>query len=380
MVYTFFAVEKKREEKTVFFAWGAYSLTLGIVMIIETQLPQILTGRPEIFSALKYVMVLILAYPQAVQIDAITKVPHKRFSCIVGVTVVTLLVIETAGNLFLHTSLYRLNHLSLIILSSNAVMNFIMLVKEINYWRAKHLFSISIPLLAANLILFVLGTIDIALYMRSNNHMTDWGRIIRSSYIVFILAILVLLLKLAEKKNHDAMRAEKYKAEARIDVMTGLMNKAAYLKKEASMTARLMKEREKGNIEYSFVIMSIDLNNLKKVNDTKGHEAGDRFIKNAADILRSSVGTEGEAYRVGGDEFLALIFGKEPEKTYFEVIEKLNRKVSDFNRDNPGAIPLSFAYGHAICKADQNYSIHDSERIADQEMYRCKKEMKAFRS
>ena len=99
--------------------------------------------------------------------------------------------------------------------------------------------------------------------------------------------------------------------------------------------------------------MPVALNYLKKVNDNLGHEEGDRFIHAAANILNDAVGDRGEAYRAGGDEF---------------------------NASEHSDIPLCFAYGHAICRSGQEYSIHDPERTADQEMYECKHKMKAERT
>ena len=58
IVYTLFAVEKKREDKTVFFAWGVYSIIFGSLMIIESQVIQILIGKPEFYSSLKYALSL----------------------------------------------------------------------------------------------------------------------------------------------------------------------------------------------------------------------------------------------------------------------------------------------------------------------------------
>jgi len=126
--------------------------------------------------------------------------------------------------------------------------------------------------------------------------------------------------------------------------------------------------------------MSLDLNYLKKVNDTFGHEEGDRYIQNAANILETAVGENGETFRIGGDEFLAVIYGDDPEETYRSVVEKLNRGIEEFNNKEKKEIKLSIAYGHSLCTSSLDYSIHDSERIADKEMYECKRMMKAERT
>ncbi len=179
-------------------------------------------------------------------------------------------------------------------------------------------------------------------------------------------------------RNRQAALAEKYRNESRTDALTGLNNKGAYIQKEEELTRKLLKSRKEGD-EFTFAIVSLDLNNLKKVNDNHGHEDGDRFIQNAARILKESVGENGETYRVGDDEFLAIIYGEDPETLYQSAIKDLNDKIAKFNETEKSDYPLSFAYGHAICTSGQNYSIHDYERIADAEMYDCKHRMKAER-
>lgn len=110
-----------------------------------------------------------------------------------------------------------------------------------------------------------------------------------------------------------------------------------------------------------------------------GHDVGDKFIITATQILKDSIANNGEIYRVGGDEFLALIFGQAPEQTYKEITQKLDNQIKTFNEKNKHEIPLTFAYGHALCTSGQDYSFHDSERLADKEMYECKRNMKAER-
>ncbi len=88
----------------------------------------------------------------------------------------------------------------------------------------------------------------------------------------------------------------------------------------------------------------------------------------------------GETYRTGGDEFLAVIYGDDPEQAYQSVVKDLNNRIKEYNASKNKEIQLSIAYGHAICTSGQNYSIHDSERIADKEMYECKRMMKAERT
>lgn len=379
IVYTLFAVERKREEKTVFFAWGFYSIIFGLLLTIESQVIQILIGKPELFSTVKYALALLICFPSAVLCDAITQYPHKRFSHIIGIVVAVLFVVETVGSFFFNVSLYRLFLISAILILANSVIAMYFVIQEIRHRDKIKQSQISTFVNIVSIINIVVLVIDLGSYAMAARHMTDWGRILRVYYVVFLLIMLVFFLRFSIVRNRQAELANKYRIASRTDAMTGLLNKGAYMEKEAELTGLLLKGREKGEKEFTFAIMSVDLNYLKKVNDTMGHEEGDRYIQDSANILSAAVGENGETYRIGGDEFLAVIFGDDPEKAYQSIVKDLNNRIKEYNNSKDKEIKLSIAYGHAICTSSQNYSIHDSERIADKEMYKCKQMMKAER-
>src|SRR5262249_25795271 len=85
------------------------------------------------------------------------------------------------------------------------------------------------------------------------------------------------------------------------DSLTGLRNHRAFhedLKREIAL-------RNRSGTPFS--VLMIDLNKLKQVNDTLGHQAGDERIKAVADALRSTLRGEDAGYRVGGDEFMVIL-------------------------------------------------------------------------
>jgi diguanylate cyclase (GGDEF)-like protein len=98
------------------------------------------------------------------------------------------------------------------------------------------------------------------------------------------------------------------------DVMTGLFNRAYF---EEHLVG--IEETQ----EISFVMA--DLDGLKKVNDSLGHQAGDKFIRRAAEVLKSSVDGEPLIARIGGDEFAALLpdHGEEEAAMVLERIRSL---------------------------------------------------------
>ena len=115
--------------------------------------------------------------------------------------------------------------------------------------------------------------------------------------------------------------------------------------------------------EEDFVLFSVDVNGLKTVNDTKGHAAGDELIKGAADCLVLSVGQAGKAYRTGGDEFMAIVHTKTPEK----IREEIWRKVSEWHGMYTEKMTVSV--GYAAYSGHHGVSADELEHIADADMY-----------
>lgn len=114
-------------------------------------------------------------------------------------------------------------------------------------------------------------------------------------------------------------------------------------------------------LETPFAIIFADMNGLKRLNDTKGHQAGDAMLKEAAGIL-SDVFYDAEVYRVGGDEFMVIACKMEPDtvgERVAELIEKSNRTET-----------VRFAIGVSLSKDEPD--IIKAMRSADKKMYEDK--------
>jgi diguanylate cyclase (GGDEF)-like protein len=97
----------------------------------------------------------------------------------------------------------------------------------------------------------------------------------------------------------SAEQAVQLRHEATHDTLTGLPNRRAF-------RARLQREIE-GDVGFALVLC--DMDNLKTVNDTYGHDAGDKALQTLSDALRSQLRRSDEAYRIGGDEFAVVLPG-----------------------------------------------------------------------
>lgn len=119
-----------------------------------------------------------------------------------------------------------------------------------------------------------------------------------------------------------------------------------------------------------YAILVADLNGLKRVNDTMGHEAGDRLIVALAEILRGSLPRNSVICRWGGDEFAALLPGMnrgELEK----YLDMLSDHRAQYNRKHP-ELTIGFAVGAAVSSEHPGLSRSQLFRLADEDMYRNK--------
>ena len=115
--------------------------------------------------------------------------------------------------------------------------------------------------------------------------------------------------------------------------------------------------------ESGYGVVFADLNGLKRVNDTKGHIAGDTLLKDAA-ALRRDVFSEHEIYRAGGDEFLVIVTGEEKES--FDALAAQLKERSKKSKT------VSFAVGS--CYALEKGEFRNVMQLADERMYQDKKE------
>lgn len=138
------------------------------------------------------------------------------------------------------------------------------------------------------------------------------------------------------------------------DLLTGLQNRNSYIK---------MLDRLSNQTLRSLGVIYIDINGMKKINDSNGHEYGDRVIKKVADILKSRVGRE--AYRVGGDEFTVLCvdIGKQD---FQELTKKLIR---DFDRNKEYDVSIGHTWKEGCVSADEEILKADDLMYAEKQRY-----------
>ena len=153
--------------------------------------------------------------------------------------------------------------------------------------------------------------------------------------------------------------------QAYTDSMTGVGNKTAYLDRVKGLNDEIK------NGSADFAVAVFDINGLKKTNDFFGHECGDMIITDAAALI-SRVFSKEQVYRIGGDEFIALL-GPTTEEEIAKRFEQLEQEIAHFNAvEKEYAMVLSFSHGAAVYNPGSGEEFKDVFRRADEAMYRNK--------
>jgi diguanylate cyclase (GGDEF)-like protein len=167
--------------------------------------------------------------------------------------------------------------------------------------------------------------------------------------------------------------AEHMSRLAHEDPLTHVKSKTAYEEKKLEL-AKTIAEKE-----TRFAIVMVDLNHLKKVNDTYGHENGNTYITGACGIIRDVFGAA-SVYRVGGDEFVVILEGEEygRREELMRQLEEKFEKASSKECAEPWE-RYSAAFGMQEYSGGEDEDVDAVYRKADEKMYACKQRMKAGR-
>lgn len=147
-----------------------------------------------------------------------------------------------------------------------------------------------------------------------------------------------------------------------LDTLTGLLNRRALQDIAKTMFQRLQRHRT------GFVMLFADLDRFKAVNDVLGHAAGDRVLKQFAEIVRRSIRSTDVAARFGGDEFVMLL----EETTLIEaevVAVRIQKQVAEWADENDIDFSVTFGLGEAPTHGDSFASLLEQ---VDQALYHSK--------
>ncbi len=155
---------------------------------------------------------------------------------------------------------------------------------------------------------------------------------------------------------------------ARLDELTGIKNKNAFKENVKEIDKMINSD----DTEVVFGVIMCDINDLKRINDTRGHSFGDEVIQEACRMICDKFG-ESSVYRVGGDEFVVILSGDDYENR-IHLLETLKKESEDNARFRTGPV---IACGLAKFNPGVDRNFNEVYNRADGRMYANKEELKS---
>ena len=163
-----------------------------------------------------------------------------------------------------------------------------------------------------------------------------------------------LLVDITERKQAE----DRLRDLGNRDHLTGLYNRA-FFQEEL--------DRLQAGRRFPVSIVMADVDRLKDINDTEGHQAGDDRLRRAAEVLET-FRSEDVVARIGGDEF-AVILPATNAATAEGVLQRVRESLADHNRRHPGK-PLGLSFG--VATGEKGARLAEILKTADEGMYRYK--------
>lgn len=201
-----------------------------------------------------------------------------------------------------------------------------------------------------------IATMLISYFIRSSSFMI----IPTLCFIIYISCLWITFIREMKKRRIESEKTMFYRNMASMDMQTGTYNRNAY------------EELCRGILSGHTAVVSFDLNYLKHVNDSYGHDVGDRYIKWAADLIKECFEKYGKIYRVGGDEFVAIMDSVDSAEVE-KAVKDFKDKQDKAEKEKPC---FYIAVGYAFYDKRNDSSIDTSRTRADEMLYRDKEESK----
>ena len=155
----------------------------------------------------------------------------------------------------------------------------------------------------------------------------------------------------------ERLEKEKLIYTSNTDELTRCLNRRAY-----------ENDINKLKLDDEWIYISVDLNGLKRANDSYGHAAGDELICAAADCMKNSFNECGKVYRVGGDEFVVII--TEKTEQFEDVRQRFDVNVANWRGELVNSMSVSYGW---VFSVERNWnSVYEISKAADERMYESK--------
>lgn len=348
---------------------GLFSLSVALWCLTSTYSIQIFTGDARTNHIISCFLLMLIPIPTMLYLYEAYGEKIHRLARIVA----TLSIIEFIVNLILQVAdiadVQMTLFLSHIVLGLAGILFFTTIfvnslskttngsVKLFKVIRAIGMGSIGVSTI-----------IDIIRYTKGYD---DASRYVRIGLLIFIICYGGSSLEKSIDTIRLGTKADIISKLAYQDGLTELGNRTLFKERLSYLDSTKVRD----NLDIT--ITMFDVNNLKKINDILGHQAGDEMLITSAEIIKRSFGSEGECFRTGGDEFVSIITGKDAEARAHACHTLFNGYIEDHNNSEKTKYLIKIASGSCTYKHKMGEKpLNEIYQTADDYMYANKKQMK----
>ncbi len=177
-----------------------------------------------------------------------------------------------------------------------------------------------------------------------------------------------LLIELENKEkriNQLTEEVRQLESIANTDFMTGVLSRRCGLNKLKESMEKSIKNKE------NLIVCFIDIDKLKIINDSFGHDEGDKLLKIVTDIIEKSVRKKDYIFRMGGDEFI-LVFTDTNMDEVDVICNDIDKRINYINKKRLLKFGISVSKGLAKFDFNKNTTLEELVKQADREMYKDK--------
>jgi diguanylate cyclase (GGDEF)-like protein len=338
---------------------GLFALLLALWSINECHMTVLLLRNNLSTSYVSFLALMLLPYPFAKFVQTFYEDNRPIWNLFYKVDLFQIafcLVMMACGLYDLRQTLWT-THVMLLFVICIIVIESIRLLQDSQLSHNVIIHLICIVICLGSLVLDLIGY-----YMGCH----DNSRFARVGFFLYILILGMSSMRESLSLMKKGQEASAFQKLAYTDQMTGLNNRTCFNKDFEIMSHN----------PTDIAVIDFDLNNLKKTNDTYGHSAGDKYIITCATIINEIFCGIGKCYRVGGDEFVALIEKSSTiDMTYY--LAMLESSVDNANK-NVDKFKMAIAYGYTVYDPETDKNLEDTYNRADKIMYKNKEDKKTI--
>ena len=323
--------------------------------LTDSSLAQMLSGSSPVIRYISFYAFMLLAVPMLHFIKNTGGMKNYRIIDFIIYLFYGNIIIQTLLNYYGVFNLIDMLFVTHILLFGGVAVLLLLLIKTYRISHDKELYSI--------LISFAVvgggGVVSLALYWILK--ISFYELFFEIGIVIFIILLIRMLIITMVDNMRFKTESIVYQRLAKEDPMTGLQNRRAF--------DEYLEEIEKNLSSYSnMTLVFMDVNHLKLVNDTNGHNAGDELIIAASRCIEKSFGSIGSCFRIGGDEFCAVL--PDTSLTEKELSGLLDEELRTYNKIS-GRYHVSLARGISRIRDDNGNlkTVSDWKREADLKMY-----------